>query len=1181
MNRLIKKSTLAAALSFILPTTAMAEIVITEYVEGNDRNRVLEITNMGSADIDMGAESYRLGMYPNGEAAEDPGRGHELTGVLAAGASYVLYNADAAPQFQFPNQGAVSNITFFNGNDTLVLVKGGVIIDSLGKIGEDPFSGGDWSDSNNPDFSTVDKTLRRLASVTSGDADANDAFPGSPNQWVVFDIDTANGLGCGGEGACEGGTTPPPTEPPPPPTEPLPTGTDIVITEYIEGTGSNGNNKAVEISNLSPADIDMGAGAYKLAMFSNGSPTEHEERKIELTGVLAAGASFVIYNEQADAEFIFPEGQGAVSPVTFFNGNDALVLTKGGTVIDSFGQVGDDPDVIVGWTDPNNPEFSTVEKTLRRLNSVNAGDVIVDDAFPGSPNQWAVFPLNTADGLGCPGEAACGGTTTPEPEPEDPSPVVITEYIEGSSSNKAIEITNFSDDDIDMGEEGYKLVLFGNGSTDQRDDRTLELTGVLFARSTYVVYNDGAAAEFLFPQQGESSSVTFYNGDDALVLFKNDTVVDSFGQVGVDPGREWLDDNNENFSTREKTLRRRADITVGDTIMDDAFPGAENQWVVFDQNTADGLGCSGEVACAPSANVIISEYIEGSGNNKVIEISNFGTTNVDLHEEGFRLSVYANGRITRSGTEKLYGILVPGSSLVVYNAGSWVEEFNRPAPQGIASNVTFFNGDDALVLTTNGQVVDSFGQHGVRPDRQWTDANDSNFGTQNKTLRRADGIVTGDTFYADEFPGEVNQWVAFESNTSDGVGCAGESACTGSEPLPLEGEGAPLQIGLCQNCPDITVVNELADFVDAEYYAEAASVSIEDLPAVLQSKISTGHVQLSYSEVWSVITFADEDPANADNVIEIYTGNSIAKWLNASGNQSPNPNAWNREHVWSKSHGFPDIEQMAFTDAHHLRPADASMNTTRSNLDFDVGGEPIEESPINFKDDDSFEPRDDVKGDVARMMFYMASRYNGAEADNTPDLTLVDLPVTESGSATFGNLCTLYSWHLNDPVDESERVRNDVIYQYQGNRNPYIDHPRWANLTYGTSCGFVPTLPEISITSPSVVSEGQTVTLDAAGTTDADGDELTYHWVQTTDAFLSFQFDAQTLSFTAPNVSSDTPVSFVLTVSDGRHQVTQEVNFVIEDKSSSGGGIGGGALGWLTVLLLPLVGIRRRKAIVR
>ncbi|MFT4928834.1 MAG: putative extracellular nuclease, partial [Phenylobacterium sp.] len=511
MNHLVKKTALAAALALSLPATVSAEIMITEYVEGSSSNKALEITNMGATDIDMGAGAYKLALFGNGDTTESPDRKIDLTGVLAAGASFVVYNASAAAEFQFPDQGATSELTFFNGDDAIVLSKGGVAIDSFGRVGERPADG--WLDPNDPNFATKEKTLRRKASVTTGDAIIDDVFPSSPNEWLVFDQDTADGLGCGGETACSG-TPPPPTEPPP--TEPpAPTGEGIIITEYVEGFG---NNKVVELSNLSGADIDM--TGYRISNFKDGALEEDPDRSIDLTGVLAAGQSYMIYNEGGDPEFVFPEN-GIHSALTFFNGNDSIVLTENGAIVDSFGKVGEDPGRDTGWTDPNDPNFATVNKVLRRKASIGAGDTVANDAFPGSPNQWVVFEASTFDGLGCPGEGACGDTpppTEPPPtEPQEPSPVVITEYIEGSSSNKAIEITNFSDEDIDMGEEGYKLALFGNGSPDAHPDRQISLTGVLFANSTYVVYNDRANEEFQFPHQGATSQLTFFNGDDAIV----------------------------------------------------------------------------------------------------------------------------------------------------------------------------------------------------------------------------------------------------------------------------------------------------------------------------------------------------------------------------------------------------------------------------------------------------------------------------------------------------------------------------------------------------------------------------------------------------------------------------------------------------------------------------------------
>ncbi|MBL4940082.1 MAG: lamin tail domain-containing protein [Colwellia sp.] len=1136
-------------------------LLITEYVEGSSNNKAIEITNIGSTDVDMGAGVYKLAMYSNGSDIEHADRKIELTGILAAGASYVVYNENAEAQFQFPDSGAISTVTFFNGDDVIVLVKDGVIVDSLGRIGEDP--GSAWTDVNNADWSTKDKTLRRMDSVTEGDAVADDEFPGAVNQWLVFDINTADGLGCSGEVACGsdngGGETN--TE-------------NIMITEYVEGSGSN---KAVEISNMGSAAVDLGAGNYKLALFGNGSEVEHETRKILFTGTLEAGQSFVVYNESADAEFQFPD-QGAPSELTFFNGDDAIVLTRDGVVIDSFGRVGEDPGS--EWTDPNNADWSTKDKTLRRMSTVASGDAINNDAFPGSPNQWLAFDINTADGLGCPGESACGSTGG-ETSAEN---IFITEYVEGSSNNKAIEISNMGTEPVDMGAKGYKLAMFSNGSTVEHETRKIELTGILEVGASFVVYNANAAPEFQFPEQGAPSELTFFNGNDTIVLSANGVIIDSFGRIGEDPGSDgWLDPNDASFASKEKTLRRKASITTGDMVADDAFPGAVNPWLAFAANTADGLGCPGEGACdtgpapEPVENfVLITEYVEGSASNKAIELSNIGSADVDLFEMGYRLAAYNNGFNFVSNSLNLFGILVPGSSIVIYNRDAEAQ-FTKEAPAGIGSNITFFNGDDAIVLTLNGTIVDSIGQVGFRPNQQWTDPNDPNFGTQNKTLRRKASVTVGDHIANNAFPGAVNEWLSFDIDTADGLGCMSETSCTGAEPQPIASVGGGVTIGTCINCPEISKVANADVFNEASYYETAFAAAPADLANVLNELISAKHVPLTYSQVWSVLTFSDEDPNNSDNVIELYTGNSIAKSGNGSGANANNQDSWNREHVWAKSHGFPETYQLGYTDAHHLRPADWSMNTLRSNLDFDNGGDPVEESPENFKDGDSWEPRNEVKGDVARMMFYMATRYNGASSDRTPDLVLVDQTGTSTatvdGKATFGKLCSLWEWHNADPVDSREMSRNNVVYEYQGNRNPFIDNPEWGNDIFGEACR-PHTPPVINIEGPTIVSENSVVSISASGSFDPDGDSLSYQWVQLSRELIYFEFDVETLTFTAPEVSSDTPIKFQLTITDGEFEVTETFSLVVEDKSS--GGVGG-SFGWLLLLLLPLINLRSKK----
>ncbi len=225
-----------------------------------------------------------------------------------------------------------------------------------------------------------------------------------------------------------------------------------------------------------------------------------------------------------------------------------------------------------------------------------------------------------------------------------------------------------------------------------------------------------------------------------------------------------------------------------------------------------------------------------------------------------------------------------------------------------------------------------------------------------------------------------------------------------------------------------------------EYYTAAEGKTGSNLKSALHNIIDD-HTTLSYSEVWGALRNTDEDPANLNNVLLLYSGRSQSKFTNGGGVDD-----WNREHVWAKSHGDFGTSQGAGTDLHHLRPTDVTVNSSRGNLDFDNGGSEHSEAPGNYYDGDSWEPRDEVKGDVARMIFYMAVRYEGDSGE-------VDLELNEyvnNGSAPYhGKISVLLEWHAEDPVDSREIRRNNIIFEdYQGNRNPFIDHPEWAEMIW-------------------------------------------------------------------------------------------------------------------------------------
>ncbi|MEG9296293.1 endonuclease [Mangrovibacillus sp. Mu-81] len=225
-----------------------------------------------------------------------------------------------------------------------------------------------------------------------------------------------------------------------------------------------------------------------------------------------------------------------------------------------------------------------------------------------------------------------------------------------------------------------------------------------------------------------------------------------------------------------------------------------------------------------------------------------------------------------------------------------------------------------------------------------------------------------------------------------------------------------------------------------EYYTPADGKAGSALKSALHNIIDD-HTTLSYSEVWGALRNTDEDPGNSDNVLLLYSGRSQSKFTNGGGVDD-----WNREHVWAKSHGDFGTAQGPGTDLHHLRPTDVTVNSTRGNLDFDNGGNEHNEAPGNYYDGDSWEPRDEVKGDVARMIFYMAVRYEGDSGE--ADLELNN--DVNNGSAPYhGKISVLLDWHEEDPVDSRDIRRNNIIFeQYQGNRNPFIDHPEWAEMIW-------------------------------------------------------------------------------------------------------------------------------------
>ncbi|MFC1455505.1 lamin tail domain-containing protein [Microvirga arabica] len=183
----------------------------------------------------------------------------------------------------------------------------------------------------------------------------------------------------------------------------------------------------------------------------------------------------------------------------------------------------------------------------------------------------------------------------------------ISEYIEGSSNNKAIEIYNGTGAAIDLGDLGYKLRVYFNGST---GFTSIQLTGVIQSGQVFV-FASSSADPAILAQADQTTASSLFNGDDAIALVKGDTIIDVIGQIGSDPGTEW---GSGPTSTADNTLRRKALVTDGDTDGSNVFDPAA-QWEGFATNTFSDLGQHNVVTGTQTFSITepVVQPVEGTG----------------------------------------------------------------------------------------------------------------------------------------------------------------------------------------------------------------------------------------------------------------------------------------------------------------------------------------------------------------------------------------------------------------------------------------------------------------------------------------------------------------------------------------------------------------------------------------
>ena len=245
------------------------------------------------------------------------------------------------------------------------------------------------------------------------------------------------------------------------------------------------------------------------------------------------------------------------------------------------------------------------------------------------------------------------------------------------------------------------------------------------------------------------------------------------------------------------------------------------------------------------------------------------------------------------------------------------------------------------------------------------------------------------------------------------------------------------------------------------YYGPAVGLTGTSLDTALRTIVGAHSVR-TYDQLRQDLALTDRDwnfppstPSAVTNILLIYSNG----WSGESRSGVWDSGVtWNREHVWPDSRGIGQPDSGPdFSDLHHLRAANPSVNSSRSNSYFDMGGNiaPVIQSPLAHATSSTWEPPDIDKGWVARACLYMATRYDGTEP-NTLNLELVESPPlsTITNPPQMGRKSTLLLWNRKHPPSQWERRRNQIIYdQFQHNRNPFIDHPEFADVIYEQPAG--------------------------------------------------------------------------------------------------------------------------------
>ena len=332
---------------------------------------------------------------------------------------------------------------------------------------------------------------------------------------------------------------------------------------------------------------------------------------------------------------------------------------------------------------------------------------------------------------------------------------LINEFSQGSTSNSEwLEV-------LVLGETSFRGWKVANGEGDQLLFKSVAQWDSIPVGTLIVIY-DGTSKDSLLPEDDNGRE------DGVLVLSSSDSSLFS----GSWPGFENSGDSVRLMDSADLEV---AGFSYGSSVQvspelgeinsnsaafysgsDDEGADDEEEWII-----TTSLVSRRSVSTRDAGDMIISEYVEGSGNNKVLELYNPGPASINLGSLAYSIEVYANGATTPNSTVSLFGAVPAGEVYVVKNTAASSSIDADKTSGGIN-----FNGNDAIVLKKGSLIVDSFGQVGFNPGQAW---NSGGVSTVNQTLRRKASIHIGDSAANDIFNPSL-EWIQYPVDTFSGLG---------------------------------------------------------------------------------------------------------------------------------------------------------------------------------------------------------------------------------------------------------------------------------------------------------------------------------------------------------------------------------------------------------------------------